>query len=87
MTRPRSGLFGDHIPAGAGESFFLYSVQTVSVTYPESYSMGKGGTFTEIKRPVLEADHSSPATAEGWVRMTGAVTPFPLYAFIAFVRN
>jgi hypothetical protein len=39
---------------------FLHVVQTGSRTYPTSYAMGIGGSFSGVKRPGRETDHSSP---------------------------
>jgi hypothetical protein len=57
------------------EIFFslLNNVQTGSGVHPASYSMDIENPFLGVKRSGREADHSSPATAEGendWRRYT-----------------
>jgi hypothetical protein len=42
---------------GSVKNFFLQVVQTGSGTHPTSYSIGTGGSFPGLKRPVREADH------------------------------
>jgi hypothetical protein len=39
-------------------------VQTVSGVHPTSYTMGTGSSFSWVKRPEREADHSPPTSAE-----------------------
>jgi len=42
----------------------LQRVQTGSMAYPASYSMGKGGSFPGVKRTRCEADNALPSSAE-----------------------
>jgi hypothetical protein len=39
------------------EFSFLHAVQTGSGVHPTSYTMGTGGTFPGVKRPMHEPDH------------------------------
>jgi hypothetical protein len=43
---------------------FLQVVQIGSGVHRTSYPMGTGGSFSGLKRPGREADHSPPANAE-----------------------
>jgi len=48
-----------------GSDFFLrHRVYTGSGAYPASYVIRTGNSFPDGKRPGLEADHSSPPSAE-----------------------
>jgi hypothetical protein len=38
----------------------FHSVQIGSGAHPDSYTMGTGGSFPEVKQPRSEADHSPP---------------------------
>jgi hypothetical protein len=51
-------------PAGAGNFSLHYRVQHGPGAHPVSYPMGTGGSFSGVKRPGLEADHSPPSSAE-----------------------
>jgi hypothetical protein len=53
----------------------LHSVQTDSGAHPTSYPMSTGGSFPGVKRPVREAVHSPPTSAE--VKNGGATSPLP----------
>jgi hypothetical protein len=44
----------------------LHTDQTGSGTHP--YSMGAEGPFTGLARPECEDDHSTPSTADVWLR-------------------
>jgi hypothetical protein len=46
---------------------------------PASYPMGAGGSFPGVKRPVREADHSPPTSAD--VKKIWVYTSTPPYAF------
>jgi hypothetical protein len=56
-------------------------VQTGSGVHPTSYTMGTGSSFTGVKQPGREADHSPPTSAE--VKKMWIYTSTPPYAFIA----
>jgi hypothetical protein len=68
-------LAGFLFPIGARDSL-LHSVQTGSGPHPTSHSMNTGALFPEVMRPVREADHSFPFTAE--VKNSGSITPLPI---------
>jgi hypothetical protein len=48
-------------------------------THPASYPMGIGGSYTGLKRPGSEADHSPPSRAE--VKNTWSYNSTPPYTF------
>jgi hypothetical protein len=50
--------------AGAGNFSLHHRVQKSSEAHPASYPMVKGVLFLGLKRPVREADHSPPSSAE-----------------------
>jgi hypothetical protein len=56
-------------------------IQTGSESHPASYTMGTEVLFRGVKRPGLEADHSSPSSAE--VKNEWSYTSTPPYVFIA----
>jgi hypothetical protein len=58
----------------------LQSVQTGSWAHLTSYAVGTGAISPGVKRLGLEADHSTPYSAEA--KKCGLVPPFP-YVFIA----
>jgi hypothetical protein len=60
---------------------FLHDVQTGSGAHRTSYSMGTVGSFSGVKRPGREADHSPPASAE--VKKMWIYISTPTYAFMA----
>jgi hypothetical protein len=60
---------------------FLYVVQTGSGVHPTSYPMCTGGSFTVVKRPGRDAEHSLPASAE--IKKMWIYTSTPPYAFMA----
>jgi hypothetical protein len=47
-------------PAGAGNFTLRRRVQNGSGNHPPSYPMGSRGSFSGVKRPGREADHSPP---------------------------
>jgi hypothetical protein len=49
---------GVRFPARARDISLLHSVHTSSEAHPASYPVGTGGSFTGVKRPGREADHS-----------------------------
>jgi hypothetical protein len=51
-------------PAGAGNYALHHRVQNGSGSHPTSHPMGTGGSFSGVKRPGSEADHSPPSSAE-----------------------
>jgi hypothetical protein len=61
--------------AGERDVSLLHSIQTGSGFHPASYPVGTGGSFPGVKRPRLEADHSSSFSAE--VNNGGAMTSLP----------
>jgi hypothetical protein len=63
LRAERSG-FGTRFLAGARNFSLFYRIQTGFATHPVSYAMGSGVSFPEVKRPVHEADHSPPSSAE-----------------------
>jgi hypothetical protein len=56
----RTGRSGDRIPVGAR---FFAQVQNGPGDHPASYTMGTG-SFPGVKRPVRDADHPPPPSAE-----------------------
>jgi hypothetical protein len=48
--------------------------------HPASYAMGTGGSFSEVKRPWGEADHSPSTSAE--VKKTWVYTSTPPHVFM-----
>jgi hypothetical protein len=55
---------GVRFPAGAVNFSLLHRVQTGSGAYPSSYPMGTRVSFSGVKRPEREIDHSPPSSAE-----------------------
>jgi hypothetical protein len=51
-------------PSGAGNFSLHHRVQNGSGAHPASYPMGTRGSFTGGKAAGVEADHSSPSSAE-----------------------
>jgi len=47
-----------------------------------SYSMGTGGSFPGLKRPLREADHSPPSSSE--IKNAWRYTTTPQYVFMAW---
>jgi hypothetical protein len=68
-------------PAGAGNFYLHHRVQNGSGAHP-AYPMGARGFSQGVKRPVSEADHSPPSSAEvkEWVQL---YLHSPQYAFMA----
>jgi hypothetical protein len=58
-------------PVRAGNFSLHHRVQNGSGAHPASYPMGNRGSSLRVKRPVCEADHSPPSSAEGkeWVEL------------------
>jgi hypothetical protein len=57
------GRVGVRVPVGS--RIFAYPiVQTGSVVHPITYTMGAGGSSTEVKRLGREVDHPPPTSAE-----------------------
>jgi hypothetical protein len=52
------------VPVGAGNFALHHRVQKGSGAHPASYTMGNKSSFLGVKRPVCEAHHSSPYSAE-----------------------
>jgi hypothetical protein len=52
-----------------------HRVQTSSVAHPVSYLIVTGDSFSEVKRPGREDDHSRPSSAEA--KSGGAIRPLP----------
>jgi hypothetical protein len=52
------------IPGGGGNFSLHYRIQNGSGAHPVSYPMGTRGSFPGVKRPVCEAGHSTPSSAE-----------------------
>jgi hypothetical protein len=71
---------GVRVPVGS-KSSLLNVVQTGSGVHRTSYTVGTGGSFPGVKRPVREADHSPPTSAE--VKKMWIYTSTPPYAFMA----
>jgi hypothetical protein len=57
-------MIGGSIPGRGWEFFFHHRVQTGSGVHPSLYPMGNRGSFSVIKRPGREAEHSSPSNVE-----------------------
>jgi hypothetical protein len=51
-------------PVGAGNFSLHLRVQNGSGAHSASYPMGTGALTLGVKRPVREADHSPPSSAE-----------------------
>jgi hypothetical protein len=65
-----------------GQEFSLLPVvQTGSEAHPASYPMGSGGSFSGVKRPGREAEHSPSTSAV--VKKAWVYTSTPPYVFIA----
>jgi hypothetical protein len=60
---------------------FLHVVQTGSGVHPTSYPMGTGALSLGVERPVREADHLPPTSAE--FKNMWTYTSTPTYAFMA----
>jgi hypothetical protein len=56
-------MIGVRFPAEAGNFSLRHRVQTGSGAHPVSYPMGTGGSFSGVKRPRRESDHSPPSSA------------------------
>jgi hypothetical protein len=67
-------------PAWAG-NFSLHRVRNGCGAHPASYPMGTRDS-PWVKRPGREADRSPPFSAK--VKMRGAISPLPQYAFMAW---
>jgi hypothetical protein len=63
-------------PAGARDFSLLHSVQARSESTQPPIQWGPGALSPGIKRPGLEADHSSPSSEE--VKNGGAIPPLPI---------
>jgi hypothetical protein len=73
---------GAELESRQGQKFsLLHAVETGSGVHQTSYLLGTVGSFPEGKRPVREADHSRPASAE--VKKMWIYTSTPTYAFMA----
>ncbi|PNF16143.1 hypothetical protein B7P43_G03299 [Cryptotermes secundus] len=63
-----------------GQEFSLLQVvQPSSGVLPTSYTMGAGSSFPGVKRPVREADHSPPTSAEikkTWINISTLLNSF-----------
>jgi hypothetical protein len=57
-------MIGIRFPAEARNFSLPHHVQTGSGAHSASYPMGTGGSFAGVKRPVREADHLPPYSAE-----------------------
>jgi hypothetical protein len=68
---------GDRVPVGS----LHHVVQTGSGAHPASYTMGTGDSFSGVKRPGREADHSPPTNAE--VKKMWIYTSTPPHGFMA----
>jgi hypothetical protein len=55
---------GVRLPVGAGNFSVLHHVQTGSWAHPASYPKGTRGSFSGVKRPGREGDHSPQSNAE-----------------------
>jgi len=55
---------GVRFPAGAGDFSLRHRVQTGSGSHLASYPTGINDSFSGLKRPGREADHSPPTCAE-----------------------
>jgi hypothetical protein len=63
-----------------GKNFsLLHSVRTGPWVHPASYPISTGGSFTGVKLPRLEADHSSQSNVK--VKNGGAITPLSIYPY------
>jgi hypothetical protein len=67
-------------PAWAGNFPLRHHVQTGYGAQPASYPMGTGVSFSGVKRPGCEADHSPPSSAE--VKNAWSYTSTPQYVFM-----
>jgi hypothetical protein len=68
---------GSGFESPKGQEFFLLLiVQTGSVTYSASYSMGTGALLLEVKRPRNKADHALPTIVE--VKRSWVYIHFPI---------
>jgi hypothetical protein len=47
-----------------GNFYFHHRVQSGSGAHPASYPIGTRGSFSAVKRPGRETDHSPPSSAE-----------------------
>jgi hypothetical protein len=78
----RPGWSGVRLPAGAGNFSLHHRVQNGSGAHPASYPMGNKCSFSGVKRPGREADHSPPSSAE--VNSAWTYTSTPQYTFMAW---
>jgi hypothetical protein len=74
-------MTGVRFAAGGGIST-RHHVQTDSTAHTASYPVGTESSFSEVKRPGSEANHSPPCNAE--VRNACSYTSTPQYAFMAW---
>jgi hypothetical protein len=64
------GVLGFDFRRGGGSFSLHHPVQNGSGAHPASYPMGTRGSFSGVKRPELEADHSPPsAEVKEWVEL------------------
>lgn len=63
------------------EFSLLKVIQAGSGVHPASYLVGTGGSFSGVKQPGREADHSPPSSAEA--KKTWIYTSTPPYVFLA----
>jgi hypothetical protein len=78
VIRLQAAWFGVGIPAGAKHLSLLHSP-------PTSFRMGTTGYFPSVPQAANEADthlHLVP-----WFRISGAITPLPLYAFMVCIGS
>jgi hypothetical protein len=60
---------------GRQEFSLLHVVQTSSGAHPISYLLDTGGSFSGVKRPGRENDHSLPISAKAMKTLIYASTP------------
>jgi len=64
VTSLRAGRFEIRVPAEARDFSLLQNGHTVSVAHPAACSMNIVGSFSGLRRPGCEADHSIPCSAD-----------------------
>jgi hypothetical protein len=57
-------MIGFRVSAGAGNFSLHHRIPTGSGAHPASYPIGTRGSFSVVKRPWREADHSTLSSAE-----------------------